>query len=57
MSEEEDAPPHSPEPRLSGNLDRLDVDAQLMSAAQRGQSEVVRELLKNGAKVKLDAVS
>ena len=56
MSEEEDqlTPENS---ELSKIINDLDIDHKLNSAAQRGESELVKELLLSGAQVVTDEVS
>ena len=56
MSEEEDqlTPENS---ELSKIINDLDIDHKLNSAAQRGESELVKDLLLSGAQVVTDEVS
>jgi len=55
MSEEED---HTPPQSLSfvKLMNDLDIDQKLKSAAQKGDTELVKELLYDGAQVTLDEV-
>ena len=56
MSEEEDqlSPDH---PELTKLLSDLDIDLKLKAAAQRGETDLVKELLSNGAQVVTDEVN